>query len=49
MEKTKTKQAILNRINKLNRKIDLLIINGKDYTKEAIEHANLYQYAKCNF
>lgn len=44
MCKKQTKQAIIKRLNSLNKKIDLKIINGCDYKKEAQEHKNLYLY-----
>lgn len=41
-----TKQDILKRIKVLNKKIDNKIINGGNYTKEMVEHANLYHFYK---
>ena len=49
MSKTKTKEAITKKINRLNEKIDLLIVQGKEYSSYAREHYSLYTYLKSNF
>jgi len=49
MTLTLTKEVIIKRINALNKKIDLKIINGISYKKEAEEHHNLYLYLQHNF
>lgn len=41
MTKQKTLVAIKQKIEQLNKKIDLLIIAGKDYKKFSTEHYNL--------
>jgi len=41
MTKENLKKEVLKKITKLNRKIDMLILNGKSYTKEAKIHRNL--------
>lgn len=49
MKKNTTKEAIIKRINALNKKIDLSIINGTSYKALEVEHYNLYLYLKNNF
>jgi hypothetical protein len=41
MSKRETLKAVINEINKLNKKIDLKIIIGQDYKKEASQHKKL--------
>ena len=49
MTKQLTKKAIVNKINNLNKRIDIKIVNGKDYSKEAQEHKDLLVYLRENF
>jgi len=49
MTKQTSKKTIINAINKLNKKIDVKIVNGLNYEVEAIKHFELIKYLKYNF
>lgn len=49
MPKTETQKAIIAKLNKLNKIIDLKIITAQDWRKEAKEHKKLFIYLTQTF